>query len=104
MLSASRYFDGRLPEAFAGYERGLTDYPVQYPTACSPQAWSAGTPLLLLRVMLGLEPQGEHLIIDPAVPPGMGRVELLDIPGRWGRVDALGRSRTAHDEHRGHRH
>ncbi|TNH21665.1 amylo-alpha-1,6-glucosidase [Micromonospora orduensis] len=93
MLAASRYFDGRLPEAFAGYARDLTDYPVQYPTACSPQAWSTGTPLLLLRVMLGLEPQGEHLIIDPAVPPGMGRVELLDIPGRWGRVDALGRSR-----------
>ncbi|SCE90584.1 Glycogen debranching enzyme (alpha-1,6-glucosidase) [Micromonospora coriariae] len=93
MLAASRYFDGRLPEAFAGYARDLTDYPVEYPTACSPQAWSTGTPLLLLRVMLGLEPQGEHLIIDPSVPPGMGRIELLDIPGRWGRVDALGRSR-----------
>ncbi|RZU71904.1 glycogen debranching enzyme [Micromonospora kangleipakensis] len=102
MLGASRFFDGRLPEAFAGYERDLTDYPVQYPTACSPQAWSAGTPLLLLRVMLGLEPQGEHLIIDPAVPEGMGRVELLDIPGRWGRVDALGRSRSPHDHNRGH--
>ncbi|MFE9654216.1 glycogen debranching N-terminal domain-containing protein [Micromonospora sp. NPDC006431] len=102
MLSASRYFDGRLPEAFAGYERDLTDYPVQYPTACSPQAWSSGTPLLLLRVMLGLEPQGEHLIIDPALPEGMGRVEVLDIPGRWGRVDALGRSRSPHDESRGH--
>ncbi len=101
MLSASRYFDGRLPEAFAGYERGLTDYPVEYPTACSPQAWSAGTPLLLLRVMLGLEPQGEHLIIDPAVPAGMGRMELLDIPGRWGRVDALGRSRTPHEHGHG---
>ncbi|MGC4902896.1 glycogen debranching N-terminal domain-containing protein [Micromonospora echinospora] len=98
LIGASRYFDGRLPEVFAGYERGLTDYPVEYPTACSPQAWSAGTPLLLLRVMLGLEPQGEHLIIDPAVPPGMGRVELLDIPGRWGRVDALGRSREPHEE------
>ncbi|MEU7998748.1 glycogen debranching N-terminal domain-containing protein [Micromonospora sp. NPDC049060] len=96
MLAASPFFGGRLPEAFAGYERSLTDYPVEYPTACSPQAWSAGTPLLLLRVMLGLEPQGDHLIIDPAVPDGMGRVELLDIPGRWGHVDALGRSR-AHD-------
>ncbi|WP_320069490.1 glycogen debranching N-terminal domain-containing protein [Micromonospora sp. RTGN7] len=94
MLAASQHFAGRLPEAFAGYERNLTNYPVQYPTACSPQAWSAGTPLLLLRVMLGLEPQGEHLIIDPAVPEGIGRVELLDIPGRWGHVDALGRSRT----------
>ncbi|PWR12118.1 amylo-alpha-1,6-glucosidase [Micromonospora acroterricola] len=97
MLAASHYFDGRLPEAFAGYPRDLTDYPVEYPTACSPQAWSTGTPLLLLRVMLGLEPQGEHLIIDPAVPPGMGRIELLDIPGRWGRVDALGRSRSPED-------
>ncbi|MGK5443652.1 amylo-alpha-1,6-glucosidase [Micromonospora sp. URMC 105] len=97
MLSASRYFNGRLPEAFAGYERSLTEYPVEYPTACSPQAWSAGTPLLLLRVMLGLEPQGEHLIIDPAVPEGLGRMELLDIPGRWGKVDALGRSRTEQD-------
>ncbi|MET7945477.1 glycogen debranching N-terminal domain-containing protein [Micromonospora sp. NPDC005324] len=98
MLAASRYFEGRLPEAFAGYARDLTDYPVEYPTACSPQAWSTGTPLLLLRVMLGLEPQGEHLIIDPAVPPGMGRVELLDIPGRWGMVDALGRSRDPEDQ------
>jgi glycogen debranching enzyme len=98
MLEASRYFEGRLPEAFAGYARDLTDYPVEYPTACSPQAWSTGTPLLLLRVMLGLEPQGEHLIIDPAVPPGMGRVELLDIPGRWGMVDALGRSRDQEDQ------
>ncbi|MFI7522364.1 amylo-alpha-1,6-glucosidase [Micromonospora globbae] len=100
MLSASHYFDGRLPEAFAGYERSLTEYPVRYPTACSPQAWSTGTPLLLLRVMLGLEPQGEHLIIDPYVPEGMGRIELLDIPGRWGRVDALGRSRTPTDARR----
>ncbi|MFY1618031.1 glycogen debranching N-terminal domain-containing protein [Micromonospora sp. WMMD736] len=95
MLAASTYFGGRLPEAFAGYARSRTGYPVEYPTACSPQAWSSGTPMLLLRVMLGLEPQGEHLIIDPAVPPGMGRVELLDIPGRWGLIDALGRSREA---------
>ncbi|MFY1704580.1 glycogen debranching N-terminal domain-containing protein [Micromonospora sp. WMMA1923] len=102
VLSASRHFGGRLPEAFAGYPRELTDYPVEYPTACSPQAWSAGTPLLLLRVMLGLQPQGEHLIIDPAVPEGMGRIELLDIPGRWGRVDALGRSRSPRDPDRGH--
>ncbi|MER7439429.1 amylo-alpha-1,6-glucosidase [Micromonospora avicenniae] len=100
MLAASRYFNGRLPEAFAGYERSLTDFPVRYPTASSPQAWSTGTPLLLLRVMLGLEPQGEHLVIDPAVPEGMGRIELLDIPGRWGTVDALGRSRTPLDGRR----
>ena len=58
ILDAAEFFDGRLPEAFGGYERSVTKYPVQYPTACSPQAWSTGTPLLLLRTMLGLEPIG----------------------------------------------
>ena len=94
ILDAAEFFDGRLPEAFGGYERRLTKYPVQYPTACSPQAWSTGTPLLLLRTMLGLEPVGDHLVVDPALPFGIGRVELLDIPGRWGRVDAFGRGRV----------
>ena len=84
----------RLPEAFGGYPREQTKYPVQYPTACSPQAWSTGTPLLLLRTMLGLEPQGEHLIVDPALPSAIGHLELLDIPGRWGRIDAFGRGRV----------
>jgi glycogen debranching enzyme len=94
ILDAAEFFDGRLPEAFGGYERSLTKYPVQYPTACSPQAWSTGAPLLLLRTMLGLEPIGDHLIIDPALPTSIGRLELLDIPGRWGRMDAFGRGRV----------
>jgi glycogen debranching enzyme len=93
ILDAATIFEGRLPEAFGGYERSLTKYPVQYPTACSPQAWSTGAPLLLLRTTLGLEPMGDHLIVDPVLPPGIGRVELLDIPGRWGRMDAFGRGR-----------
>ena len=94
ILDAAEFFDGRLPEAFGGYPRELTKYPVQYPTACSPQAWSTGAPLLLLRTMLGLEPTGDHLIVDPALPQGIGRLELLDIPGRWGRIDAFGRGRV----------
>jgi glycogen debranching enzyme len=94
ILDAAGFFDGRLPEAFGGYERSLTKYPVQYPTACSPQAWSTGAPLLLLRTMLGLEPIGDHLVVDPALPASIGRLELLDIPGRWGRIDAFGRGRV----------
>src|SRR5829696_5730010 len=94
ILDAAEFFDGRLPEAFGGYERNVTKYPVQYPTACSPQAWSTGTPLLLLRTMLGLNPQGEYLVVDPALPVGIGHLELLDIPGRWGRIDAFGRGRV----------
>ncbi len=94
MLEAATYFKGRLPEAFAGYPRQLTEFPVEYPTACSPQAWASGAPLLLLRAMLGLEPTGDHLLVDPAIPSMLGQLELLDIPGRWGRIDAFGRGRV----------
>ncbi|HZB39808.1 MAG TPA: glycogen debranching N-terminal domain-containing protein [Ilumatobacter sp.] len=100
ILEAAEYFEGRLPEAFAGYPRAMTKYPVQYPTACSPQAWSSGAPLLLLTAMLGLEPHGEHLVVDPALPSSIGRIELLDIPGRWGHVDAFGRGRVEVGERR----
>jgi len=93
ILEAAEYFSGRLPEAFAGYPRALTAFPVEYPTACSPQAWATGAPLLLLRALLGLEPVGDRLLVDPALPRSLGRLELLDIPGRWGSVDAFGRGR-----------
>ncbi len=101
ILDAAELFNGRLPEAFGGYDRDVTKYPVQYPTACSPQAWSTGTPLLLLRTMLGLEPIGDHLVVDPALPSSIGHLELLDIPGRWGHIDAFGRGRVQVDGRRG---
>ncbi|AVT33132.1 amylo-alpha-1,6-glucosidase [Plantactinospora sp. BC1] len=94
MIEASEYFGGRMPEAFAGYDRQLTKYPVQYPRACSPHCSSAGTPLVLLRTLLGLRPHQDHLTIDPAIPERLGRIELIGIPGRWGRTDAFGRGRV----------
>ncbi|HSR86725.1 MAG TPA: glycogen debranching N-terminal domain-containing protein [Streptosporangiaceae bacterium] len=97
ILEAAEVFDGRLPEAFGGYARTSTRYPVQYPTACSPQAWSTGAPLLLLRAGLGLEPNGDNLIVDPALPKRIGNLELLDLPGRWKRIDAFGRGRIDTD-------
>jgi glycogen debranching enzyme len=97
IMQAAEVFKGRLPEAFGGYQRNTTRYPVQYPTACSPQAWSTGAPLLLLRVGLGLEPQGDNLIVDPALPKWIGDLEVLDLRGRWKRVDAFGRGRIDTD-------
>jgi hypothetical protein len=44
--------------------------------------------------MLGLEPVGDHLLVDPAIPSMLGQLELLDIPGRWGCIDAFGRGRV----------
>jgi glycogen debranching enzyme len=93
ILEAAQFFRGRLPEAFGGYRRERTQFPVEYPTACSPQAWSTGAPLLILRVLLGLEPVADRLLVDPALPTEIAEIQLLDIPGRWGHVDAFGRGR-----------
>jgi glycogen debranching enzyme len=87
--AACLFFRYRLPEVFAGYERTKTRFPVQYPTASSPQAWAAGSPMLGVRVLLGLEPKGNVLTCapDPVLPFWMQNLTLSGIPGRWGRVD-----------------
>ena len=93
ILEAAEFFGSRLPEAFAGYPREMTRFPVEYPTACSPQAWATGTPFLLLTTLLGLQPVGEKLLTDPAIPSAIEHIELLGVRGRWGRHDAAGRGR-----------
>jgi glycogen debranching enzyme len=82
ILESAPYFGYRLPEVFAGYRREETRFPVVYPTSCSPQAWAAGTPPLLARAMLGLEPDPEarRLLLDPALPRGVSRLRLHGVP------------------------
>lgn len=66
LLAAARVWDGRLPELFAGLDRSHVDVPIPFPTSCSPQAWAATTPFLLLRTLLGLEPDDDvGLRLDP---------------------------------------
>jgi glycogen debranching enzyme len=89
LMDAAAHFAYRLPEAFAGYARSETVVPVEYPTACSPQAWASGAPLLLLRVMLGLEPMSNGLLVRPHLPAEVSRLVLRGLPGRWGRTDAV---------------
>jgi hypothetical protein len=48
-----------------------------------------------LRSLLGLDSDGKHLIVDPAIPKPMTELELLDIHGCWGVTDAFGRARIA---------
>ncbi|MFY1701321.1 glycogen debranching N-terminal domain-containing protein [Micromonospora sp. WMMA1923] len=97
LLEASRYFGGRLPGFFAGYDRDRTRVPVPYRFTDSPYAPSAGATLLLLRALLGLEPYGNHLAVDAGLPEGTGEIELLDLRGPWGYADALGRGRPFRD-------
>ncbi|WP_319458410.1 glycogen debranching N-terminal domain-containing protein [Micromonospora sp. RTP1Z1] len=94
IFSVVETLGGSLPEVIAGYPRPVTKYPVQLPAAGRPQSWSSGALLMLLGTILGLRPCGDDLLVNPSLPAGFGRIELLDVPGRWGRADAYGRDRA----------
>lgn len=70
IVDAGRRFAGRLPELFCGFDRAQFPAPVPYPTSCSPQAWAAASPLLLLRTLLRFDPSvpNGRLWCYPAVP------------------------------------
>lgn len=89
LLEAAGYLEHQLPEALAGYPRAATLVPVLYPSACQPQAWAAAAPLMLLRVLLGMEPKGEELTVAPELPRWFGELALRGVPGRWGRTDVV---------------
>src|SRR5664280_343108 len=79
---------GRLPELFSGLDRGELSVPVGYPTSCSPQAWSAASPLLCLRTLLHLDPwipQGKTWL-SPNLPEGIGHLKVEGIPLAGTRV------------------
>jgi len=56
LLDAAAQFGNRLPELFCGFDRREFSGPVPYPTSCSPQAWAAAAPLLLVRSLLRFDP------------------------------------------------
>ncbi|MFI2711384.1 glycogen debranching N-terminal domain-containing protein [Micromonospora sp. NPDC018662] len=95
VLGVAETLGGSVPEVIAGYPRRVTKYPVQLPAAGRPQSWASGGLLMLVATMLGLRPCGDNLLVDPAIPAGYGRIELLDVPGRWGRADSYGRERAS---------
>jgi glycogen debranching enzyme len=96
LLAAADRSDGRLPELFLGLSRDDVPSPVAYPTSCSPQAWSAASPLLLLRVLLGLAPDvpGGEVRIQPALPPTTSTLELRGLRLWDTRFDIICRNGT----------
>ena len=87
VIEMGPHVDYRLPEALVGASRADVGFPVPYPSACSPQAWAAGAPLLLLTTVLGLDIDGEGVHTDPHLPRGVHTLALSDVPTRFGRVD-----------------
>ncbi len=68
MMEAAGHFEHQLPEVFAGFPRSETPFPIAYPTASRPQAWAAGTPVLLLRLLLGLQPNRRRHLLETIAP------------------------------------
>jgi glycogen debranching enzyme len=80
ILAAAPYFEHRLPEVFAGFPELQTSVPVAFPTASRPQAWAAGTPLLLLTALLELQPGSTDVEAD--IPEPLGHIAMQRNPGR----------------------
>jgi glycogen debranching enzyme len=91
LFDAASYMDlRRLPELFCGFRRRRNQGPTLYPVACSPQAWAAGIPFLLLQACLGLSfdpARNEICLRDPHLPPFLDEVKLLNLRLRDGIAD-----------------
>ncbi len=82
LLDVATHYGGRLPELFGGLSREDLPTPLAYPTSCSPQAWAAASPLLMLRILLRFDPWVPfgRLWLSPDLPENISFVEVEGIP------------------------
>ncbi|MFF2347103.1 glycogen debranching N-terminal domain-containing protein [Pseudarthrobacter sp. NPDC058119] len=113
LLEAADFSGGRLPELFCGFSREQVAEPVPYPTACSPQAWSATTPIMLITSLMRYDAHVSRggFWMDPALPQSYGDLHItnaplaggritIDITGSEAAVQGLPAGLTFHREHR----
>ncbi|QQQ64406.1 amylo-alpha-1,6-glucosidase [Paenarthrobacter ureafaciens] len=88
LLEAAEYSDGRLPELFCGFSRDQLAAPAPYPTACSPQAWAATTPILLVTSLMRYDTHVSRggLWVDPVLPESYGDLHITNAPLAGGRI------------------
>jgi glycogen debranching enzyme len=91
LFDASLFMDlHRLPELFCGFQRRPSEAPTGYPVACSPQAWAAAAPFLLLGSVLGLRTDAarQRVTFDrPMLPGFIDDVVIRNLRVGAGRVD-----------------
>ena len=101
MLDVARRGQGRLPELLCGMDRSDIATPIPYPTSCSPQAWSAASPLLFVQALLGFRPDvpRRRCEVFPQLHPDLGELHLsglrlwdaaVDIHASAGAVEVSG--------------
>jgi glycogen debranching enzyme len=80
LLEAAALLPGtRLPELIGGQSREELRFPVAYPQANCPQAWSASATVQLAQIMLGIypfAPLGLLALVRPRLPAGIEEVTL----------------------------
>jgi glycogen debranching enzyme len=82
----------RLPELFCGFTRRTPNRPVSYPIACSPQAWAAGSPYLLLQSILGISARAHENLLTvntPQLPTWLNTVEIRNIAVGDSRISVV---------------
>ena len=78
--AAVRLESFRLPELFCGFVRRGGAAPVIYPSACSPQAWAAGSVFQMLQAMLGIRVEAGRLFVTkPILPHWLKTVRLRNL-------------------------
>jgi glycogen debranching enzyme len=89
LIDAAGHFGSRLPELFCGFGRDEFARPIPYPTSCSPQAWAAAAPRLVVRSLLRLDPDLRHerVALAPTVPDRLVPLHLDNLPLGGARVD-----------------
>jgi glycogen debranching enzyme len=82
----------RLPELFCGFTRRTPNRPVSYPIACSPQAWAAGSPYLMLQALLGISARAHENLLTvnlPHLPTWLNAVEVRNLAVGDSRISVL---------------
>lgn len=87
--AASAFRHMRLPELFSGFGNDEVDEPLPYPVSCSPQAWAAATPAMVLQSILGIEPRivDTAIRLNPVLPTTMDQLTITGIHIGDGSLD-----------------
>ena len=90
LIKASQYFKyNRLPELFCGFSHKEMKEPIEYPVACSPQAWACGSIYLIIQSLLGINSDvtNNRIYLKPILPDEINKVEVKNLKIGDNRAD-----------------
>jgi glycogen debranching enzyme len=92
LFQASLFFKySRFPELFCGFARDREAYsvPADYPVSSSPQAWAAGSAILLFQSMIGIgvDAASKRLYLTPHLPDWLKYASVPNLRIGKGKVD-----------------